>query len=96
MERQIDNERWEIIQRLEKRFYTYTIRRDSRYKIKGKDIRIIMTECLDKPGRKEYFVFVNGTLQHCYQDALQVLDGLDIEDPPVSGDMPHCTLEDLF
>lgn len=97
MERQIDNERWEIVQRLEKRFYTYTIRRDRRYKIKGKDIRILMTECLDKPERKEYFVFVNGTLLHCYQDALQVLDGLDIEDQPeLVGDMPHCTVEDLF
>ncbi len=97
MERQIDNEKWEIVQRLEKRFYTYTIRKDCSYKIKGKDIRILMTECLEKPERKEYFVFVNGTLLHCYQDALQVLDGLDIQDKPETVDYtPDYNVEDLF
>jgi hypothetical protein len=96
MERQIDNEKWEIVQRLEKRFYTYTIRKDRSYKIKDKDIRIIMTECLEKPERKEYFVFVNGTLIHC-QDALQVLDGLDIQDKPEIVDYtPDYNVEDLF
>lgn len=96
MERCIDKEKMEIIQRLEKRFYTYTIRKDGRYKIKGKDIRIFMTECLEKPERKEYFVFVNGTLLHCYQDTLQVLDGLDIQDKPEPVDYTQDNNENLF
>ena len=82
MERNIDTEKWEVIQRLKKRVYTYTIRKYHSYKIKGKDIRILMTECLDKKDRKEYFVFVNRTFIYCYQDALQILDFLDIEDKP--------------
>lgn len=97
MERQVDIEKWEVVQRLEKRFYTYTIRKDCKYKIKGKDIRIFMTECLEKSGRIEYFVFVNGELLHCYSDALQVLNGLDIQDETETVDYaPDYDVEDLF
>lgn len=96
MERNIDTEKWEVIQRLKKRVYNYTIRKDRIYKIKGKDIRILMTECLDKKDRKEYFVFVNGTLIHCYQDALQILDLLDIEDKPELVEHTVTNIEDLF
>lgn len=97
MKRKVDNEKCEIIQRLEKRFYTYTIRKDRSYKIKGKDIRIFMTECLEKPERKEYFVFVNGVLLHCYQDTLQVLDGLDIQDKlELVDSTPDYNVEELF
>lgn len=89
--------KWEVIQRLEKRFYTYTIRKDCKYKIKGKDVRILMAKCLEKPGRIEYFVFVNGALIHCYSDALQVLDGLDIQDKTEAvGYAPDYNVEDLF
>lgn len=97
MERQVDKERWEVVQRLENRFYTYTISKDCKYKIKGKNVRIIMTKCLEKPERIEYFVFVNGTLLHCYSDALQVLDGLDVQDENETvGYAPDYNVEDLF
>ena len=96
MERIVDKQKWEVIQRLEKRRYTYIIRKDHTYKIKGKDIRIIMTQCIEKKWR-EYFVFVNGTLLHCYQDALQVLDGLDIQDDLEPVDYtPDYNVKDLF
>lgn len=95
MERYIDNEKWLVIQRLEKRHYTYTIKGDNKYRIKGKDIRILMTKCIETPERKEYFVFVNGTLLHCFQDALQVLDALDIQDEPEPYKSDY-NVEDLF
>lgn len=76
MERQVDSEKWEVVQRLEKGF-----------------IRIPS----EKSGRIEYFVFVNGALLHYYSDALQVLNGLDIQDKTETVDYaPDYNVEDLF
>lgn len=48
MKRSIDKEKYFVIRSLENRYYTYTIRNDTKFIVNNKVIRIIMTECLSK------------------------------------------------
>lgn len=97
MERNIDKERYFVIRRLENRYYTYTIRNDTKFIVNNKVIRIIMTECISKPSLYEYFTFINGVYYHLYKDALKMIKELGIAKEPLPVyEAPECSLEDLF
>lgn len=90
-------QRYFVIERLKKRYYTYTIRNDVKFIVNNKVIRIIMVKCLSKSGPYEYFPFIDGEYYHLYKDALRMIKELGIAKEPLTVyEAPECSLEDLF